>query len=97
MQLGDAGFEVEDHPVPSALLTAACRALHWLVAFLPDTHPSVALFFTWFPAMMSAFSGSLPDQLLVCACLGALEMEAQANKDLAGLPTESWLGSNRTA
>ena len=54
--------------------------MHWLVVLLPDTNSTVAQFSKWYSAVMSVFSGSLPDQLLVCACLGALETEAQACK-----------------
>ena len=85
VQLCDAGLEACDVglevAVSSALLTAAIRALHWLAPFLPDTGHVVSQFPTVFPKFTSVVVDSLPDQLLVCACLGALEVRAQDHKE----------------
>ena len=85
VQLCNAGLEAFDVglevAVPSALLTAAIRALHWLAPFLPDEDHMVSRFLTLFPCMIQAVADSLPDQLLVCASLGALEVRAQHHKD----------------
>lgn len=67
----------------SALLTAASRVLHFV---MPKMEPKertdgiVALFTTAFEYAMCAFSDSLPDRLLLCACLGGLVAEAGVQK-----------------
>ena len=68
---------------PSAVLTAATRVLHFVMPQLEHskhTGDVEVLFSTAFAAAMSAFSDSLPDKLLLCACLGALDAEAALQK-----------------
>lgn len=71
---------------PSALLTATTRVLHFVMPRLGySKHASdmEVLFITALGGAMSTFSDSLPDKLLLCACLAALDAEAAVQK--AGL------------
>lgn len=72
---------VKDSP-PSALLTATTVILHNVVARFKtasglEEHFASALKRAW-----SAFADSLPDTLMLCACLGALHHESECNNEV---------------
>ena len=59
----------------SAMLRAAARALHFVLASEKGSkavHGNEIVFMSAFQTAMSAFSDSLPDSMLLCACLGAI-------------------------
>lgn len=75
-RLSLAGVESADEAPPSPLLTATTKVLHFVAPGLED------LFTTSVSRAMSSFADSLPDKLMLCACLGSLHYETECNNQV---------------
>ena len=78
MQLCMTGLEDATQPASSALRETAINVLPYIVLYLPATDASVDAFITIFNDVMSMGLHRLPDQLVMCACLGMLENTAES-------------------
>lgn len=74
-----AGMESANDTPPSALLTATTTIMHNVVARFKTASGLEELFTTSLSRAWSAFADSLPDKLMLCACLGALHHELECN------------------
>ena len=84
MQQLMTGLEDATQPASSALRETATNVLPYVALYLPATDTSMATFITTFNDVMSMGLHRLPDQLLMCACLGMLENTAESTSaDLA--------------
>lgn len=67
---------------PSPLLTATTKVLHFVVAQFKTAPGLEDLFTTSVSRAMSSFADSLPDKLMLCACLGSLHHETECNNQV---------------
>lgn len=72
-----AGMASAAGNAPSALLRATTKVLHFAVARYDMAARSEEAFAAAVSRAMAAFANSLSDQMLMCACLGALNSAAE--------------------
>lgn len=76
------GLEVDKGFPPSALLTATTSVLHFVVTRFKMESRLENLFSPSLCQAWSAFADSLPDKMMLCACLGALHHEMECNNEV---------------
>lgn len=77
-----AGTESAGEGPPSALLSATTKTLHFVVTRFKTVVGLEDLFTTSLCRALSLFADSLPDKLMLCACLGALHYETECNNQV---------------
>lgn len=78
---------VKDSP-PSAFLTATVMILHNVVARFKTASGLQEHFATALRRAWSAFADSLPDKVMLCACLGALHHESECENEVCSKITD---------
>lgn len=75
-------MESVDEGHPSALLTATTKILHFAVARIKTAAGLENMFTTSLSRALVLFANSLPDKMMLCACLGALYYETEHNNQV---------------